>query len=84
MAHAVALHPHLLGVGLGEDTALLITEGNLAECLGSGMVIIINGNDIEHTNIHKVDGFKPIVMDNLKVGILAEGSRYLLRERKFL
>ncbi len=84
LAHAVALHPHILGVGLGEDTALLITEGNLAECLGSGMVIIIDGSSIAHTNIHKVDDFTPIVMDNLRVGILAEGSRYLLKERKFL
>ncbi len=84
LAHAVALHPHILGVGLGEDTALLITEGDIAECLGSGMVIIIDGSSIAHTNIHNVDDFTPIVMDNLRVGILAEGSRYLLKERKFL
>jgi len=84
LAHAVALHPHCLGIGLGEDTALLITEGDIAECIGSGMVIIIDGSDISGCNIHEVDDLTPIVMDNLKVNILAEGSRFSLKERKNL
>lgn len=84
LAHAVALNPSCLGIGLEEDTALLITEGNKAECMGSGMVILIDGSKINLTNINSVDETTPIVVENLKISILAQGSGYLLKEKKFL
>ena len=84
LAHAVALNPTCLGIGLGEDTALLISEGNIAECIGTGMVILIDGNNIGITNINDVDATTPIVIENLKISIIAEGSCYSLTERKFI
>lgn len=84
LAHAVILNPTCLGIGLEENTALIISKGNEAECIGSGMLILIDGSEIGHSNINIVDGTTPIVVENLKVSILAEGSRYLLKERKFI
>jgi cyanophycinase len=84
LAHAVAIRPDLLGIGLGEDTSLLIKHGKHAECIGTGMVIIIDGSNIAHSNVNIVDGTTPIVMDNLKVSILADGSTYLLDERRWV
>lgn len=84
LAHAIALNPTCLGIGLGEDTALLISEGNIAECIGTGMVILIDGNNIGITNINDVDATTPIVIENLKISIIAEGSCYSLTERKFI
>jgi cyanophycinase len=84
LAHAITLHPSCLGIGLEENTALIISEGNKAACMGSGMVILIDGSKIRKTNIHKVNTTTPIVVENLKVSIIAEGSCYLLKERKFL
>ncbi len=82
LAHAVALHPTCLGIGLGEDTALLITNGNHAECMGSGMVIFINGSEMRTSNIEEADDNTPITVENIKVDIIADGSYYLLAERK--
>jgi cyanophycinase len=82
LAHAVTLHPSCLGIGLEEDTAFLITEGNKAECIGSGMAILIDGSHIKATNITKVSNLQPIMVDDLRVSILAEGGHYLLKERK--
>ncbi len=82
LAHAVALNPSLLGIGLGEDTALTISNGNEAVCSGSGMVILIDGNEISKTNITLVDECTPIIIENLKVHILAEGCTFLIKERK--
>ncbi|HWY10107.1 MAG TPA: cyanophycinase, partial [Bacteroidia bacterium] len=82
LAHAVAMNPECLGIGLEEDTALIISEGNEATCLGSGMAVLIDGSKIKTTNIKKVDKHTPIVVENLKVSIAAEGSKYLLKERK--
>ncbi len=84
LAHAVILNPSCLGIGLGEDTSLIISEGNYAECIGSGMVIIIDGNKINSSNVDAVDNSTPIIVENLNVSIIAEGSCYLLRERKFI
>ncbi len=84
LAHAVALNQNLLGIGLGEDTALTISKGNEASCSGSGMIIIIDGNNIKQTNVNLVDDETPIVIEDLKVHILAEGSTFLIKERKFL
>jgi len=82
LAHAVTLNPACLGIGLEEDTALIISEGNRAQCIGSGMVILIDGSKIGITNIGSVDEDTPIVVENLCVSIIAEGSTYLIKERK--
>jgi cyanophycinase len=84
LALAVTKHPSYLGIGLGEDTALLISEGNEAECLGSGMVILIDGSAIGACNLKGVDNHTPVVVENLKVHIVAEGTRYRIREKEFI
>jgi cyanophycinase len=84
LAHAVTLNPSCLGIGLEEDTALIISDGNQAECIGSGMVILIDGSKISATNINTVDDATPIIIENLIVSIIAEGSCYSFKERKFL
>ena len=84
LAHAVALNPDCLGIGLEEDTALIISGGNEATCLGSGMVVLIDGSKIEATNIKKVSKRTPIMIENLKVSIIAEGSQYFLKEGKLI
>jgi cyanophycinase len=84
LAHAVALNPKCLGIGLGENTALIISEGNIAKCLGSGMIILIDGRKMGITNINEAVDDTPIIIENLKISIIAEGSSYLLKERKFL
>lgn len=83
LAHAIALHKPYTGIGLGENGALLITNGNEATCLGSGMVIIIDSSTLGATNVADADPGTPIAMEQLKVHILAEGCRYLIREKQF-
>lgn len=84
LTHAVLLNPTSLGIGLGEDTALLISAGNHAECIGSGMVILIDGSKNVSTNVETVDDLTPIVASNVMMHILAEGSIYLIKEGKCL
>ncbi len=81
---AVATNPVCIGIGLGEDTGLLITEGNKMEAIGKGLVIIVDGKDIQHSNIASAPDNQPISIENLTVHILVEGNGYILSERKFL
>lgn len=82
LAHAVIINPEYLGIGLGEDTALIIKNGSEAECRGSGMVIIVDGKKINQTNIALVKTGEPIFVENLKVHILVKGCRFSIIKRR--
>jgi cyanophycinase len=84
LAQAVASNPACIGIGLGEDTGLLITEGKHMEAIGSGMIIIIDGHNIGYTNIADIADNNPISIENLKVHFLAKGNKYMLDERKYI
>jgi cyanophycinase len=84
LAQAVAANPSCIGIGLGEDTGMIVTEGNKMEAIGSGLVMIIDGHDILHSNIADIPVGNPISLQNLKVHFCEHGNGYLVKERKFL
>ena len=84
LVQAVAANPSCIGIGLGEDTGMLITEGNKMEAIGSGLVVIIDGHDILHSNIADIPDGNPISIENLKVHFCEKGNGFLIKERKFL
>jgi cyanophycinase len=84
LAQAIASNPSAVGIGLGEDTGMLIKEGNIMEAIGSGLVMIIDGHDIMHSNIADIPDGNPISVENIKVHFCEKGNGYLLKERKFV
>lgn len=84
LAQAVAANPGCIGVGLSEDTGMIITEGNKMQAIGSGLVVVIDGHDILHSNIADIPDGNPISIENLKVHFCESGNGYLINERKFL
>ena len=83
LTQAVAANPSCIGIGLGEDAGVLITEGRNMEALGSGLVIIIDGHNIRHSNIADLKEGSPISIENLIVHVMAKGNHYDLKGRKF-
>ena len=79
LAQAIVRNPGQLGIGLGEDTAILVRKGREAECLGSGMVVIVDGREILHTNINEVDEDSAIYVDNLRVHLLIKKCKFDLQ-----
>jgi cyanophycinase len=84
LAQAIATNPSAVGIGLGEDTGMLIKEGTIMEAIGSGLVMIIDGHDIMHSNIGDIPDGNPISVENIKVHFCEKGNGYLLKERKFI
>ncbi|MFT3910674.1 MAG: cyanophycinase [Ferruginibacter sp.] len=84
LAQAIAANPSCIGIGLGEDTGMLITQGNRMEAIGSGLVIIVDGHDIRHSNIADIPDGNPISIENLKVHFCEKGNGYMVKERLFL
>jgi cyanophycinase len=84
LAQAIASNPAAIGIGLGEDTGMLITDGNKMEAIGSGLVMIIDGHEIMHCNIAEIPDGNPISIENIKVHFCEKGNGYLLKERFFI
>ncbi len=83
LAQAVGCNPSCIGIGLGEDTGLIITEGNHFEAIGSGCVILVDGHKIRHSNIADIPEGSPISLENLIVHVMVDGDGYDLKERVF-
>ena len=83
LSQAVATNPQCIGIGLGEDPGMLITEGNKMEAIGSGLVMIIDGHEIRHSNIADIPDGNPISIENIKVHFCEKGNGFYLRERRF-
>jgi cyanophycinase len=83
LIEAVALYPKLIGIGLGEDTGVLITDGHLVETIGSNLVIILDGHDIAHNNAAAAKKGTTLSIENVRMHVLAKGNVYCITERKF-
>jgi len=81
---AVASNPSSLGIGLGEDTGLLIREGNIQEAIGSGLIIVVDGSTIRYTNMASIKEGELISIENLSVHVMVPGDKFVLFERKFV
>ncbi|WP_034257036.1 cyanophycinase [Adhaeribacter aquaticus] len=83
LIEAVGTHPRAIGIGLGEDTGVLITNGNQIETIGSNLVIIIDGHHINHNNTKEVKKGMALSIENITMHVLAKGNVYDIAERTF-
>jgi cyanophycinase len=84
LLYAVASNPGILGIGLGEDAGLLITEGTMMEAIGSGLIILVDGRNMVETNIYDVEIGSPVSIENLKVHVMSIYDKYDLLQNKLL
>lgn len=82
LMYAVASNPGILGIGLGEDAGLLITEGNMMEAIGSGLIILVDGLNLVETNIYDVELGSPVSIENLKLHVMSIYDKYDLHQHK--
>lgn len=79
---AVSQNPHVLGIGVDEDTALLVSPDGKCEIVGSQTVTILDGKNIMYSNISELKRLDPLAISNVVLHILAPGYGYDLRSRK--
>ncbi len=72
----VASNRQLLGIGLDEDTALVV-RGHVGEVVGAGGVTFVDGRDtVRFDNAAELDKGRQLTLSHLRVGIV--GTRYHL------
>lgn len=79
----VAQSPNLLGIGVDEDTAAVITEGRLLSVAGRGVVTIVDGLDV-FSNAHQATRTKPLLISGARLHVLPEGARFDLVTRSLV
>jgi cyanophycinase len=84
LMYACASNPINLGIGLGEDTGLLITKGHEMEAIGSGLIILVDATKMVNTNMSEVEMGQPVSIENLIVHVMALGDHYNLKTKKLI
>ena len=84
LAEAVAIHPKLLGIGLAEDTGLIIKNCNEFKVIGSGMVILMDAGYLTHNAHEQLPEGTPMSISNLVTHILANGDQFTLNDKKIV
>jgi cyanophycinase len=79
----VAQSPALLGIGIDEDTAALVSPKGIAEVLGKGSVTILDPAGIQ-TDAYEVKRHRPIMVSGVVLHSLPSGYRFDLKKRKLM
>jgi cyanophycinase len=79
---SVVGNPKVLGIGLGEDTGLLITNNSMMEAIGSGLVILVDGKEIKDTNLTQVELGQPISINHLVTHVMSINDTFDLKTFK--
>jgi cyanophycinase len=77
---AIAQHPHELGLGIDEDTGIVV-DGHTFEVFGSGSVTVVDAGGLTHTNLGEVERHELLAICGIRIHILPAGYRFDLQNR---
>jgi len=72
---AVAEHPEMTGIGISEDTAVIITENRYLEIIGTGLVVIMDGSELRTNTIAEQSG-EMLNLERMIFHLFSKGKRY--------
>lgn len=79
---AIAQNPHMLGVGIDEDTAIIIDSDAVFEVIGSHAVTILDGKSLDFTNVSELKPDEILALTNVVMHVLPAGFRYDIKYRR--
>lgn len=79
---AVAQNPNVLGIGIDEDTAMIVDKDLNFRVEGSGVVTVLDGRDIKFTNISEQHPNDPLAITNVKMHVFPKNYGFNLLTRE--
>ena len=79
---AVAQNPRMLGVGIDEDTAVVMESDGMFYALGSGAVYVVDGHELNYTNISEASFSRALSVFGVKLHVLSSGDRFDVHSRQ--
>src|SRR5262249_31959022 len=78
---AVAENPRMLGIGVDEDTAVVIEGDGTFHALGSGAVYVVDGHDLRYTNFSEASFSRALSVFGGKLHVLSSGDSFDVTSR---
>jgi cyanophycinase len=83
LVQAIATQPGAIGIGLDEDTGIIIEKGQRIRAIGSNSVVIVEGSHINFNNIASIKSGMPLSVSKLSVHVLSQSDLFDLNTRAF-
>lgn len=80
----VAENPHILGIGVDEDTAVRVYPDARLEVIGNNSVTIVNGWNIKSSNVSELKPDENLAIVNVVLHVLPEGYGFDMKSREVL
>lgn len=78
---AVAHNPRMLGIGIDEDTAIVLEDG-LFRVIGAGGVYVVDAEDVSQSNIAEAQAACALSMHDVRLHVLSSGDSFELATRR--
>ncbi|MEA2705593.1 MAG: cyanophycinase [Gemmatimonadaceae bacterium] len=78
---AIAEFPALMGLGIDEDTALIV-KGEIGTVVGKGGVTFVDGSSVRFNNAADVTKAPELTISALRVGIVGTSQQFNLKKRE--
>ena len=78
---AVAHNPRELGIGIDEDTALVLQDNHF-KVIGNGCVYVADGAGVTHSNIAEARPERALSMYDIRLHVLSSGDSFDLANRR--
>ena len=72
------------GIGIDEDTGIIVYPNLHFKVIGSGMVTVVNSANVTGSNYTAIDKGQKIRFNNMRVGFLPAGSMFSIRKWSIL
>lgn len=77
---AVAHNPRILGIGIDEDTAIVVEQGRF-QVIGSGAVYVVDAEGVTKSNIAEARPASALSIHGVRLHVLANGDAFDLGRR---
>jgi cyanophycinase len=79
---AIAENPGVLGIGIDEDTGVILEPDGRFHVLGAGAVYIADGQGVTHTNVSETSGGHTLCLFDVALHVLNHGTGFDLGSRR--
>jgi cyanophycinase len=79
---AVAQNPRLIGLGIDENTAVVVEREEQFTVLGAGAVYVADAEDVTYTNVAEEEERRTLSIFNVRLHVLSQGDQFDLRTRR--
>jgi cyanophycinase len=84
LVQAIAAQPGAIGIGLDEDTGVIVEKGSRIKAIGASSVVVVDGSHVACNNIAFIKNGMPLSVSNISVHVMCQADVFDLNTREFI